>query len=152
MPVERAVHAATIPDGHVELEGDDGADDTRAAPVPAEDWDDALDAFTREHRAWLAHVEPDDRAASSARDRPLVDVRPEHRGARVVAIRIDLGMDAADATTLRIEEPVAVAVETTPDGTSSGLRIEDASGRLTRLRFRVEPPAAMLDGVAPGEM
>jgi putative phosphoribosyl transferase len=126
--------------------------ETRTLPVPADEWDDVLDTFAREHRAWLAHVERDDREAAPSGDRPLVEIRPERHGARVVAIRIEFGMDAGDATTVRIEEPVAVAFETTPDGTSSGLRIEDASGRQARLRFRVEPPAAMLDGVAPGEM
>jgi dienelactone hydrolase len=123
----------------------------RVHPVAPGDWENVLDGFSREHRAWLAHVEGEESARAGQEDRPLTAVRTERRGSQIVAIRIDFG-SGEDGASIRIEQPVAVAVEAAGDGTPSGLDIEDAAGRHTTLRFRVARPAAMLDGVAPGEL
>jgi hypothetical protein len=118
--------------------------------VPRHEWVDTLMAFSSEHRAWLAHVEREDRQVSPGPDRPLTGVFAEHRGSRIVAIRIDFAGDTAGAVSERIENPAVVEIETTPDGGTSGMRIEDLGGHCTRVRFRVVP-TDMLDGVAPAE-
>lgn len=124
--------------------------------VPRAEWASALEAFGREHRAWLASVEHV--AADGSRDvwlgeRPLAGVFADRQGTRVVAVRIELVPDSTPATSsLRIDDPSAVRLEVEGQDAASGLQIDDERGGRTRVRFRVRPPLEMLDGVAPAEL
>lgn len=124
--------------------------------VPRGEWASTLEAFGREHRAWLASVEH--RAADGSRDvwladRPLAGVFADRQGSRVVAVRIELAPDSTPGTSSwRIDDPAAVRLEVEGRGAASGLQIDDESGGQTRVRFRVSPPLEMLDGMAPAEL
>jgi hypothetical protein len=120
--------------------------------IPRSQWAEALTAFSRDHRAWLARVEHEGAPPVAQRDRPLAGIVPERSGSRVIAIRIDFAADVSRDTSVRIEVPVKVELETSHDGTPSGMEIQDVTGRRTRLRFRVTPPVEILDGIAPAEM
>jgi hypothetical protein len=125
--------------------------------VPRGEWAATLEAFGREHRAWLASVEH--RAPDGSRDvwlaeRPLAGVFADREGARVVAVRIELAPESAATNTssLRIDDPAAVRLEVEGHGAASALQIDDENGGRTSVRFRVSPPVEILDGVAPAEV
>jgi hypothetical protein len=122
--------------------------------LPPSQWASTLEEFGREHRAWLAtveHVASDGTRDMWVPNRPLSGVFAErHRDS--VAVRIDLASDASGASSLRIDDPVAVRVEVERTGPPSALEIDDREGGRTRVAFRVHPPAEMLDGIAPGEV
>ena len=124
--------------------------------VPRAEWASALEAFGREHRAWLAsveHVAADGSRDLSFGERPLAGVFADRQGSRVVAVRIELAPDSTPATSsLRIDDPSAVHLEVEEHDAASGLQIDDEHGGRTRVRFRVRPPVEMLDGVAPAEL
>jgi hypothetical protein len=123
--------------------------------VPRAEWASALEAFGREHRAWLTtveHLASDGTRDTWMSDRPLAGVFAE-RERTGIAVRIELAPDSSPgASSLRIEDPIAVRLDRERDGPVSALEIEDGEGGRTRVRFRVTPPAEMLDGVAPGEL
>jgi hypothetical protein len=123
--------------------------------VPQGEWASTLEAFGREHRAWLAtveHVASDGTRDMLLPDRPLAGVFTE--GERTgLAVRIELTPDSvAGTSSLRIEDPVAVRVDLGRGGPASTLEIEDRDGGRTCVRFRANPALEMLDGVAPGEV
>jgi hypothetical protein len=123
--------------------------------VPRAQWASILEAFGREHRAWLAtveHVASDGTRDTWMPDRPLAGVFAD--GDRTnLAVRIELAPDGSPAeSSLRIEDPIAVRLDLERGGPISALEIDDGDGGRTRVRFRVRPPAALLDGVAPGEV
>ena len=49
-----------------------------------------------------------------------------------------------------IPAPVAIRAHETPAGTTRAVKIVDAEGSCTRIRFRAAPPSEVLDGIAPG--
>jgi hypothetical protein len=123
--------------------------------VPRAEWAPALEAFGREHLAWLItveHLAPDGTRDMWMPDRPLAGVFAE-RERTGIAVRIEMGPGSSPgASSLRIDDPIAVRLDRERDGPVSALEIEDGDGGRTRVRFRVNPPAEMLDGVAPGEL
>lgn len=100
------------------------------AEVPRADWVRSLERFSREHRAWLAFVEP-------GAEHPLRGVELEAPGR--LAIRF-----ADESPDVIVGEPRALRID------ESGLDIESPQG-VTRLRFRVSAAPEALDGLAPGE-
>lgn len=123
--------------------------------VPRVSWEDFLDGFSRQHRAWLTRVEqrrPDGHVEAATAERPLEEVTPERREGDVAAIRVGFGEPGTRDAAVVIDAPVAVRLEQTPDGADCGLEIEDAAGRRTRLKFRAAARPDLLDGIAPGEL
>lgn len=126
--------------------------------IPREHWADTCRSFVERHRGWLAHIlrTRPGAAAGAARDgevlgyRPLHDIRVEGHGpdARVSIL-------TADGDT-EVEYPVSgvrsLLVERRPDGSETGLQLEDARGVLTLIRFRVTAAPETLDGLAPDEL
>jgi hypothetical protein len=123
--------------------------------IPAAQWPEFLEDFTRGHRAWLATVDrvhPGAPVRVEAVERPLRSVTPEMSARRVVGIEIRFQEDAAVRDAIRIDAPARVRVNETAGGTAQGLEILDEDGECTRIRFRAAPSAEMLDGIAPGEL
>jgi hypothetical protein len=119
-----------------------------AIDVPLDEWPEFLEAFSREHRAWLTRIEPPPDGVSEAL--PLGTVSTERDGGRVSAIEVSfVGHSGAD--TLRIENPTSVRLRKTAAGADQALEIVGADGICTRLGFRAVAPPEMLDGLAPGE-
>jgi hypothetical protein len=123
--------------------------------VPPQEWASTLERFGREHRAWLAtveHLASDGTQDIYLREAPLAGVFAEPQ-ARGVAVRIDLAAAASPgSSSVRIPDPVAVRLERDRDAPAAALEIDDSHGGRTCLRFRVNPPLDMLDGLAPGEL
>ena len=123
--------------------------------VPRGEWASTLESFGREHRAWLAtveHVGSDGRRDVWLPERALAGVFAEGESGGMT-VRIDLAPDSSpQSTSVRVDDPIAVRLDRERDGSSSALEIEDRDGGQTRVRFRVQPPLDMLDGVAPAEL
>ena len=122
--------------------------------IPAAEWQEFLDDFTRGHRAWLATVDRVQGGGEDyveAVDRPLGSVKPEIQAHRVVAIEIRFQEDGRATEPIVIESPTSVRVDENEIGATRGLEIRDDEGECTRIRFRTLPPPQMLDGIAAGE-
>jgi hypothetical protein len=123
--------------------------------IPESEWREFLTQFSGGHRAWLATV---DRAAVAARgqvtaiERPLGSVLPDISDGRIVGIEIRFQADPQARDSIRINAPVRLRVDETPEGVARGLEIQDESGGCTRIRFRAAPLPEALDGIAPGEL
>jgi len=122
--------------------------------IPTSEWREFLQDFSSGHRAWLATVDnlAPDIGHTSRIERPLQSVSPAFDGGRVVGIEIRFQADSEPLDIIRIAAPMHIRVDETREGTARGLEIVDRDGECTRIRFRVSPPAEMLDGVAPGEL
>lgn len=124
--------------------------------IPAGEWQDYLQQFSREHRAWLATVERVHAGGAppeiQAVERPLDAVTPEVAARRVVGIDIQFQQDAPTGAALHVATPTHLRVDETAEGSARALEIEDQRGDCTRIRFRSAPPLDMLDGMAPGEL
>jgi hypothetical protein len=120
--------------------------------VPREEWPEFLEAFSRQHRAWLTTVEqPVDNVPTAATEpRPLAAVKPEGDQRRVSAIEITFGGDSHGV--VRVENPTFLRIRKTDDGADRGLEIVDDEGMSTHVRFRAAAVPEMLDGLAPGEL
>ena len=123
--------------------------------VPAAEWPEFLDQFSRQHRAWLATVERGHSGSPvqvEAFERPLAAVVAQVSAGSVEGIEITLQEESRASLPIRIVAPKSVRVDESPTGTAQGLEIVDDEDERTRIRFRAAPPAEMLDGLAPGEL
>jgi hypothetical protein len=120
-----------------------------AVSIPRERWAEFLDAFSRQHRAWLAAIEPPIRGAHA---RPLRALEPVRQGGIIAAIDISFA-GSSDGDTVRVDHPVALWLHQTAEGADLTIEITDDEGVCTRLGFRTTTAASnMLDGIAPGEL
>ncbi|MGH9329593.1 MAG: hypothetical protein ACRD09_04055, partial [Vicinamibacterales bacterium] len=128
-------------------------DDMSLREIPAAEWPEFLENFTRGHRAWLATVDrglPGAPGHIEVFERPLRSVTPDVSAGRVIGIEIRFQEDSGEA--IRIDAPASVRVEETMEGAARVLEIHDKGGECTRIRFRAVQLPEMLDGVAPGEL
>jgi hypothetical protein len=126
----------------------------RVREIPRGEWRAFLDQFSRDHRAWLASVDRfghDTARRVAVIERPLGAVTASQTG-RGVNIEIAFQQDSHAGDTVRIEDPAALRVDETEQGTARSLEIEDEHGERTRIVLRVAAPPGLLDGVAPGEL
>lgn len=120
-----------------------------AIDIPRERWPEFLDAFSRQHRAWLTTIEPSVRGVEA---RPLRAVEPVREGGVLSAIEISFAGDSG-GNTVRVEHPVALRLRQTAEGADRAIEITDDEGLCTRVGFRTTiAPSDMLDGIAPGEL
>ena len=120
-----------------------------AIDIPRERWPEFLDAFSRQHRAWLTTIEP---GVGGADARPLRALEPVRQGGLLTAIEISFAGDSA-GDTFRIENPIALRLCQTAEGADRAIEITDDEGLCTRVGFRTTTaPSDMLDGIAPGEL
>lgn len=120
--------------------------------IPRAQWPAFLHQFSRTHRAWLATIDADASGADTADAHPLRSITPFVYNDRVVHIDIRFQDDPQTNAPIRITAPGTVRVDETWEGVAQALEIIDSHGISTRVRFRVAPRAAMLDGMTPGEM
>ncbi len=129
--------------------------------IRSEEWASNLAQLADRHRGWLASIlvmpiedvemqAPRPRVHEVAVDRPLQDVifaTPEPES----EIRIIAG-EGSDVLEHAIAGPRSVKLEYNPEGNVMGLRIDDARGQSTLVRFRVAAAPETLDGLAPEEL
>ena len=122
--------------------------------IPASEWRDFLEQFSRDHRAWLATVERLAEAASHREvvDRPLRSLVPEISGGKITGIAVQFLQDSTGRIAVRVDAPAKLRVGDAGSETADVLEIEDEAGDQTRIHFRAAPPRESLDGVAPGEI
>lgn len=123
--------------------------------IPASEWRQFLDLFSRGHRAWLTAIDQRSPGGSWLEvrpERPLSSIVPEVRDERVVGIEIRFQEAVGSHDLVRIDAPVELQVEDTAQGTVRMLEIVDAAGEGVRVRFRAAPAPETLDGIAPGEL
>lgn len=127
--------------------------------IPSRQWQPFCDRFSRTHRAWLirlwvidthkleAGLEDDSHMA--IRDLQLGEITLEQHGERTdmaVMVRED-----GTHTSHLVKAIESMSVETDADGNESGLRVDNAAGRTTLMRFRTSTDPASLDGLAQAE-
>ena len=83
--------------------------------VPAREWPNFLETFSRQHRAWLTTIEP--AVAGLHQPRPLGSVTPARDGQRISAIEISFAGDSG-GDIVRIDNPTSVRVRQTAAGVS----------------------------------
>jgi hypothetical protein len=123
--------------------------------IPAIEWPEFLEQFSRGHRAWLATIErlrPGAPRATEAVERPLASVTPDVRARRVVGIDIRFLDDSHAREAIRIDAPASLRVDETAEGTVRGVEIQDERGECVRIQFRAAPLPEALDGIAPREL
>ena len=124
--------------------------------IPQDQWSAVCEDFASRHRGWLARVMiVSDKAAGTdeqelAVDVPLRAILVDGRGPDA-RIRILAG-EVEGPVAYPIPHPRAVMLEHRPDGSEAGLRIDDAEGARTLVRFRVIADPETLDGLAPAEL
>jgi hypothetical protein len=117
-------------------------------------WGEFLDEFSRAHRAWQATVErvsPLGPTCVEVSNEPLQSVAAAVSDTDASEIGIEFQRDGRRAPTILIQGPQHLRVDE-EDGSIQSLEIADTNNVVTRIRFRVPAPPAMLDGVAPGEL
>jgi len=118
--------------------------------IPASEWSKFFDRFSRQHEGWLVTVEEVPPGGggprTEARDVPLVGVfaDPHDR-----AVAIVMGGKRDQHLTHEVHDPARVVSERTSRGADSGLVIEEAGGRATRIRFTHARRPEEVDGVQP---
>jgi hypothetical protein len=130
--------------------------------IPREQWGTFAEQFSRQHRGWLVSVEVTDtrllevdpeqaRAAGRvlARDRALREVAFDLEGG-TGQFRVVVG-EEPDRVAHEIRRPVSVRPEMSDDGAHQGVRIDDADGKTTRVRFRAPALPELLDGIGEAE-
>lgn len=118
--------------------------------IPREEWNNFFDAFSRQHKGWLATLEvfaPDIGAQEEARELPLEGISIASEDGSAEAIAISLGKTPEDHITHTVTEPQHVWLEQTSGGANAALEIESTNETKTLLRFRSALPAEMVDGV-----
>lgn len=129
--------------------------------IPREEWLEICQGFGNRHRGWLVRIlvmatsEVETQAGETdagevAMDVPLLEVAAAEE-AGDPQIEIALGERKAEVTH-RIWRPRALTLEHGPDGIETGLRVDNAVGETTLVRFRVEAAPETQDGVAPAEL
>jgi hypothetical protein len=73
------------------------------------------------------------------------------QGEVLTAIDISFAGDSA-GDTIRVENPIALRLRQTAEGTDRAIEITDDEGFCTRVGFRTTAPSEMVDGIAPGEL
>lgn len=127
--------------------------------IPRDQWHSFCDEFSRLHRGWLVTIGVIDtqllEASAEARAHALTDdlifqgiTEEEKRGHTDLAIAAGEGeFHIAHA----VHEPQHLYLESTEDGAHKGMRIDEADGHTTLLRFRASVPAEALNGLTETE-
>jgi len=130
--------------------------------VPLSHWEAFSQQFSRQHRGWLVTVEtvdtrllgidPDQAEAQGhvlARDGVLREVVMEKEGG-MQRFRIAVE-EEPNQLVHRTGHLFTVQTETTESGAHQGLRIDDAEGTTTLVRFRTPAAPEVLDGIGKAE-
>jgi len=117
--------------------------------IPAAQWREFLDGFSRVHDGWLVTLEilGELGAQIEANQLPLRGITADRDGDRT-EITILLG-DAERRVTHRVTGASHVRLDQTDEGADVALQIESEAGETTLLRFRSVVRPEMVDGVLP---
>jgi Family of unknown function (DUF5335) len=142
-----------VPGGLNTRQGDERRSDVFGKPgdvdIPREGWKSFLEAFSSQHRGWLATVETAGAIGRvvAAEGRRLHEIHLDSTDGNERAF-IDVGTTPEERVTQTVNRPVRMTFRKTAEGAHRGLDIESADGSVTRIKFResnVLPE--MLDGV-----
>lgn len=130
--------------------------------IPQAQWQTFCDEFSRQHRGWRVKVDTvdtqlldEDPAATEtnaeilAHDQVFQGITAEPK-TDAVELNVFVG-EGSECLTHSVTEPLRLRFEESLGGAHRGLRIDEASGRSTRVRFRVPSAPETLDGLAGSE-
>lgn len=125
-------------------------------PIPAGQWQQYCETFTRQHHGWLVRLcqvrtgAPDSAAPAPQFEgyRTLQEVREGNRNG-AADIMVTVGEGAHEVSFL-IEDTIALYSRTRNQG-HSGLRIDSGNGMSTLIEFRSAAVPETLDGLAENE-
>jgi len=124
---------------------------TAGREIPREEWLQFLDEFSRAHAGWLVTVEerdPERGLRELAREVPLSGISAEVSAGLARGITIIAGPRDGEWTH-RIDAPIRLRVNRTPEGADEGIEAESAGGSSTRVRFRSAALPETVDGMLP---
>lgn len=116
--------------------------------IPRDEWSRFCDAYSRQHRGWLATIELDGRGTAGrlqAEPRPLGGVTFDRKGTGAGDIVIFLDGDVDHAMTHTVAHATHLRLEQEA-GQDRGLRVESEEGT-TLLRFYHPARPDMVDGI-----
>jgi hypothetical protein len=114
--------------------------------VPTGEWEQFLERFGREHRAWLATVNVVD-AHTSVQRSTAVPMKAASTSADLVKLEF-LG----ERQPVCVRRPCIIRIQQTNLGLVQALEVETVHGQFVRLAFRATAMPEQLDGVARGEL
>lgn len=123
--------------------------------IPRDDWPDFCEAFTRQHRGWLAsllRVDPWGESELLVRDRSLDSIfpgaeEPEADEAEVFCVTLNGGEPAM----LAVDAPRRIWVAETDERGHQAVRVDSADGASTVVVFRVPAASETVDGLTGAE-
>jgi hypothetical protein len=130
--------------------------------VPRDQWQTFCDTFSRQHQGWLTSIEQLDtppvesdwmaaehQAQVLAREMPFQGLLAEPReDGFALTVMVSEGRQHIAHP---VQQPLRIIFQQAPTGAHKGLRIDQASGRSTLIRFRAAALPQELDGLAKSE-
>lgn len=118
--------------------------------IQRDDWDAALNAFTRVHDGWLVSLDlvDEDGTRTAIHHLPLAGVSVDRLHGET-AIVISTARSASDHVTHVIAGARRVILRKTDTGADAALEIESRDGAATVLTLRVAALPETVDGVVP---
>jgi hypothetical protein len=120
--------------------------------IPAAEWTEFLDSFSRSHAGWLTTLQIVSEKAPvevEARRLPLEGIVADEKDAAGRRISIFLGWEGRTRLTHAVVAPSLVRQERTEEGADVGLELVAGDGTKTVLRFFSPTKPALADGL-PG--
>jgi Family of unknown function (DUF5335) len=118
--------------------------------IPASDWREFFDVFSRVHDGWLATLEVfgDLGAQVEAENLPLRGVTADREG-ESTSVTLLLG-EPEHRVTHRVIRASHVRLDQTEEGADAALQVESERGETALLRFRTAVLPETVDGIIPG--
>ena len=113
--------------------------------IPAGQWREFLEAFGREHRAWIATVHIVAAHGAVIRATP---VRLKSASSLIGAVTVEF---VNEHPPLHVRRPGVIRIQRTDAGIVQALEVETLEGQFIRLAFRSTALPEQLDGLAPAE-
>ena len=120
--------------------------------IPASDWTEFLDGFSRAHTGWLTSLQIVSERAPvevEARRLPLEGITADENKGAGRRISVFLGWEGRTRLTHAVVAPTLVRQDRTPEGADVGLELVSGDGTKTILRFTSPTRPALADGL-PG--
>jgi len=126
---------------------------TRRTTIEKQYWAEFCDAYSRQHRGWIASIEAHDARMSESGLLPIASSQALQgivlQGRHPQPDLIVSAGSGENLLTHRIVQPTQIVALQTDSGLDEGLQIYDENGGLVQLRFRVPASPEALDGVTP---
>ena len=125
------------------------ATDSRLVVITREDWEGALNGFTRRHEGWLVTLEvipPEGTRQREFENLPLLGVSSDRLG-HEGTLAISVSWSRAEHLTNIVRSVARLSIEQTAAGADAALWIDAFDGTRTVLRFRVAALPETVDGL-----